>query len=115
MTRPQAIILLATFVAILVFSVVATARAATEPRMPAVLRRIGVCETGLRWDWSQPDYATAFGIHRAAWSDYRRYVPGAPRRPEQATPAQQVAVALAIARRVGYSAWGCYRHEWVRG
>lgn len=117
MTRLHALILLSAFLAVLAFAIAETARAAVEPRMPAVLRRIGLCETGLRWTWSQPSYATAFGIHRAAWQDYRRYVPGAPRRPEDATPAQQVAVALAIYRHAGagWHAWGCYRHPWVRG
>lgn len=86
--------------------------------MPAVLARIAQCETRTNWNHSTRDYATAFGIHRAAWADYRRYVPGAPARPELATPAQQVAVALAIYRHAGagWYAWGCYRsYSWVRG
>lgn len=83
--------------------------------MPPVLERIGRCETGLRWDWSQPDYVTAFGLYRGTYAAVRGAV-GAPADPSRATPAQQVAVALEVARRFGWSAWGCYRnYAWVRG
>lgn len=117
MSRAQATMLLGLLLLMIALAVASASRAAL-PAMPAVLRRIGWCETRLDWAWSQRDYATAFGIHRAAWHDYRRYVPGAPTRPELATPAQQVAVALAIYRHAGagWSAWGCYRsYGWVRG
>lgn len=96
---------------------VATKAATKLPRMPAVLARIARCETNSNPAHSTRDYATMFGIHRAAWADYRHYVAGAPIKPENATPAQQVAVALAIYRHAGagWNAWGCYRqHAWVR-
>ena len=112
------ILLLILFLLMVAFAVATRADAAPpNPKMPAVLARIGKCETGMNWQHSTRDYATAFGIHRAAWQDYRKYVPNAPRRPEDATPAQQVAVALAIYRHAGagWHAWGCYRHAWVRG
>lgn len=111
------IMLLGLFLSILAFAV-ASAKPATIPNMPDVLRRIAQCETRTNWKHSTRDYATAFGIHRAAWADYRKYVPGAPARPELATPAQQVAVALAIYHHAGagWRAWGCYRYyAWVRG
>lgn len=90
--------------------------------MPGVLHRIATCETGLvdgrlNWRYRSRSFATAFGIHRAAWQDYHRYVRGAPSDPERATPLEQVAVALAIYRHAGggWHAWGCYRNNaWVR-
>lgn len=101
------------------FAVATRAHAAKpNPKMPAVLARIAQCETRTNWNHSTRDYATAFGIHRAAWQDYRKYVPNAPAIPERATPAQQIAVALAIYRHAGagWHAWGCYRYyKWVRG
>lgn len=117
MTRRQAQTLAVGSLAALAVAIASRpAQAAPRPKMPAVLERIGRCETRMTWSWSQPDYATAFGIHRAAWHDYRRNVPGAPARPEDATPEQQVAVALSIARKVGWTAWGCFRkYAWVRG
>ena len=109
------IILLTSFLSALVIADASKA-ATTMPKMPAVLARIAQCETRTNWRHSTRDYATAFGIYRGAWADYRRYAPGAPVRPEDATPAQQVAVALAIVQRVGYRAWACYRkYAWVRG
>lgn len=106
------------FLVALVISVASKAATIRPPKMPAVLARIAQCETRTDWHHRTRDYATAFGIHRAAWQDYRRYVPGAPVRPEDATPAQQVAVALAIYHHAGagWRAWGCYRYyAWVRG
>lgn len=117
MPRTLALTLFLTFLLALAIAVAAKAKAA-QPRMPDVLRRIAQCETRTNWKHSTRDYATAFGIHRAAWADYRRYVPEAPKRPEDATPAQQIAVALAIYRHAGagWRAWGCYRqYSWVRG
>ena len=84
--------------------------------MPPVLERIGKCETGMNYKHSTRDYVTAFGLYRGTYEQYRHYVtPTPPADPSQATPAQQISVALAVARRVGWSAWGCYRYAWVQG
>lgn len=83
--------------------------------MPPVLRRIGQCETGMNWHHSTRDYATAFGLYRGTYATYRlRVTPRPPADPAEATPREQVAVALAVARDVGWTAWGCYRYQWVR-
>jgi hypothetical protein len=106
---------MAASIAAAIHAMTASAAAQPNPKMPAVLERIGRCETGMRWDWATRDYVTAFGLYRGTYESFRHLVsPLPPRDPGMATPAQQVAVALAVAHQVGYSAWGCYRHAWVR-
>src|SRR5262245_21028539 len=81
--------------------------------LPAEFHRLGICETGLNWRFANSTYVSAFGIYRPAWAEFRpSWVPAVP---ERATPKQQLAVAKAIARRFGYSAWECWTNfAWVR-
>jgi hypothetical protein len=103
--------------AVLVVLLVVAAPARAHPRKPAWLPelwyRIGVCETGLNWRHHTRDYQGAFGFARSTWDGYKPK--GYPAEAYQATPRQQLVVARNVARRVGLSAWGCYRHNsWVR-
>lgn len=84
-----------------------------------VLDRIDLCETGRLHDWAREtrDYVGAYGMHRSAYTDGARHA-GVPDWPAtgHAPGWQQRAVALAVARAYGWSAWGCYRqYGWVRG
>ena len=81
--------------------------------LPAHFHRIAICETGINWRFSNSRYVSAFGIYRPAWAEFRpNWVPAVP---ERATPKQQYAVARAIARAVGLSAWSCWTNfSWVR-
>lgn len=89
-----------------------TANSARPRWMPKVYWAIALCETGGNWQHSQRDYASAFGIYRASWAEFKPK--GVPARPESASPLQQYLVAREIGRRVGLSAWGCYRHGGYR-
>lgn len=98
---------------LLVISLVLAAQAsATIPPRPKWLPRIwyaiGMCETHLDWNFSNSSYVSAFGIYRPAWTQFSTLIP------ERATPKQQLAVAQAIFRRYGLSAWGCYSHGGYR-
>ncbi len=73
--------------------------------LPDKWRRIGVCETGLDFHFTNSQYVSAFGIARSSWAAFRpAYVPAIP---ELASPWQQWQVALAIYNRYGFSGWGC--------
>lgn len=86
----------------------------------ATLLRIGECEMGtgpkvagapgrwsrLRWGLDLPTYSTAFGIANVNGA-YIRSATGGYSFPG-ATPAEEALGALALARRYGFSAWGCY-------
>jgi hypothetical protein len=85
----------------------------------ATLLRIGECEMGtgpkvagapgrwsrLRWGLDLPTYSTAFGIANVNGAYIRTTTgyafPGA-------TPAEEALGALALGRRYGWSAWGCF-------
>jgi hypothetical protein len=70
--------------------------------LPAKFRRVGTCETGLRFDWTQPSYISAFGIYRGSW-----YAFGGSRWTGRNSPREQYEVADAIRARYGWGAWGC--------
>ncbi len=73
--------------------------------LPDKWRRIGVCETGLDFHFTNSQYVSAFGIARSSWAAFRpAFVPATP---ELASPWQQWQVALAIYARYGFSGWGC--------
>lgn len=104
--------LLTILVTVLVLTGTATA---ALPHRPAWLPRfwfaVSLCETGGNWHHATRDYVSAFGIYRGAWHDYRpAWVPA---RPEDATPREQYAVALAIAAH-GTGGWGCVSHGGYR-
>ena len=70
--------------------------------LPDKWQRLGRCETGLRFDWTQPSYISSFGIYRGTW-----YTFGGSTWTGRNTPREQYAVALRIHARYGYGAWGC--------
>lgn len=70
--------------------------------LPAKWVRIARCETGVRWDWTQPSYISAFGIYRSSW-----YAFGGSHWTGHNTPREQFEVASRIHARYGWSAWGC--------
>lgn len=86
----------------------------------ATLLRIGECEMGtgekvaaapgrwsrLRWGLNLPRYSTAFGIANVNGA-YIRSATGGYSFPG-ATPAEEALGALALARRYGFPAWGCF-------
>lgn len=92
---------------------------ATSP-MPAVMERIAQCETNSDSRHATRDFISRYGIYRPAWNEYKpawvRPVPSRRRTGEHLpTLWEQRAVALAIARRAGLSAWECHRkYGWVR-
>ena len=88
------------------------------------------CETGWgrgqlpRWTRNSTNYEGGLGIHRATWNDYTAGDPRIPGRGGDATIAQQIEVALRIARvgwydkrrrvfvkPVGWYGWGCVKHS----
>ena len=79
----------------------------------SVYQRIARCETGERWTWNSGAYQGAFGFWYGTWDAYKPR--GYPREAYQATPVQQLRVAVIVAHRVGFGAWGCYKNvSWVR-
>lgn len=98
--------------AALAFATPARAEQTRPVWLPKFWYSVSLCETAGNWKHSTRDYVSAFGIYRGAWSDYRPdWVPAVP---EQATPREQYAVALSIARQVGTSGWGCIRNGGYR-
>jgi hypothetical protein len=84
--------------------------------LPPVWQRIARCESGQwppNWRHDSGTYTGAFGFHIGSWLAYR--YAGYPARASQATPWQQYRVALRIHSKFGFSGWGCYDHQWVRG
>lgn len=98
---------------------VAVLALAAQP-VPSVLERIAVCETGNNPAHSTRDFISRFGIRRVVWNEYKdasvRPVPARKREGERLpSRVEQDAVALAIARKAGLTAWECYRaNRWVR-
>lgn len=106
--RTGQLLLLALLVLVAVSLWVGRAHGAT-PAMPSMLAWIGRCETGMRWDWNQRDYVSAFGMYRQTYEQGRQATHTRPWRYPYPTPAEQVKVALWVAGRYGWTAWGCGR------
>ena len=91
----------------------ADVRKAATPYEMAVLRKTARCEQpgggmwGVRWDtpghWR---FVGGYGMYRGTYA-YGAQVAGVRRFPPAATPAEQSFVALAVARKWGWSAWDC--------
>lgn len=80
----------------------------------ATLRRIGVCEEGgsgsgepwnIRWGFQGSTYSSAFGIWNGNFA-YTRSVTGYSW--PTSNKAEEAMHALSLARRYGFSAWGCF-------
>lgn len=71
--------------------------------VPAVWKRLAVCETGGNWRHVNSTYQGGLGFYHGSWDAYRPR--GFPRDAHLATPAQQVIVAKRILADVGWSAW----------
>jgi hypothetical protein len=88
-------------------------RGAASPYEMAMLRKTARCEQpgdgmwGVRWDtpghWR---FVGGYGMYRGTYSAGAQ-IAGVRRFPPQATPAEQSFVALAVARKWGWSAWDC--------
>ncbi len=64
---------------------------------------LAMCETGQNWHAHGPVYATAFGISTGASEQTPASLAG------EASPDEQVRIAIAVERRAGIHAWGCWR------
>jgi hypothetical protein len=80
--------------------------------MPAKLRAIGICETGLNWKAGGRKFVTAFGLYKPNYERARRSL-GLPEW-FNATPTEQIRAALwhkAWVERTykinGWLSWGC--------
>jgi hypothetical protein len=67
--------------------------------------RIGICETGLDWQWNSGTYQGALGFYYGTWDAYRP--PNYPSEAYNAIPLQQMVVADRVEADVGITAWGC--------
>ena len=86
-----------------------------DAKMPAHWQlwvKMGRCEQpgrgawGVRWNHPGPTYQGGLGFYHATWDGFKPR--GFPADAGQATWRQQMQVANIVARRVGYSAWGCW-------
>ena len=86
--------------------------------LPDKWARIGACETGYgrrpgSWTWDSGTYVSAFGIYRPGYAQFAHAIgqlswdETRARLGRYPTPREQYNVALEIARRFGYGAWGC--------
>ncbi len=66
-------------------------------------RALAMCETGQNWHMHGPVYSTAFGIMDGAQEMTPAALNGT------ASPDEQVRIAIAVKRRAGIRAWGCWR------
>ena len=85
-----------------------------EAWLPDKWRRIGICETSLRWDWDSGTYVSAFGIYRAGYADdahrigHLSWDETIARLGRLPTPREQYDAALSHYRaNGGFSGWGC--------
>lgn len=82
--------------------------------LPDKWRRVGICETSLRWDWDSGRYVSAFGIYRAGYADDAHRIGGLSwdetvrRLGRLPTPREQFNAALShFNANGGFSGWGC--------
>ena len=99
----------------LVVAITALFSGSAEAKMPENWRiwvKIGRCEQpgrgawGVRWDHPGPTYQGGLGFYAATWDGFKPR--GYPMDAGQATWRQQMRVANLVAKRVGFSAWGCW-------
>lgn len=95
----------------------APAPVATSSASPSVewWYELGRCEQpgsgegGVNWTAGDSTYGGGLGFYRGTWDAYRGEAGIDVDEPDQATPAQQIAVGRAVFAHHGAGAWGCSR------
>ncbi len=94
---------------VVLIATLTTGAATAAVKMTRVERAILLCETGMNWrhhSVGRNEYEGAPGFLHSSWVAFRPA--GAPLHAYQASPAQQLQGMRNIARRYGYSGWGCF-------